>query len=140
MVLAGDLVCIAFSPWLDYGFSADPLGDLLASLDRVEALGPMAYALPGHGRPLEDLAGVIAGHRRAYAERLDAMRGALAAGPTGGYALATRLHGDAPDMQAVGHLGETLAHLSHLRRRGEAVREDTAAGTYAYRSTTGDRT
>jgi glyoxylase-like metal-dependent hydrolase (beta-lactamase superfamily II) len=139
LVLSGDLVCIAFSPWLDYGFSADPLADMLASFDRLEALGPMDYALPGHGRPLDDLGTVIAGHRRAFIERLDAVRDALADAPVGAYALATRLHGDAPDMTAVGHLSETLSHLSHLRRRGEAVREDAADGTYTYRAMSGDR-
>jgi glyoxylase-like metal-dependent hydrolase (beta-lactamase superfamily II) len=140
LVLAGDLVCTAFSPWLDYGFSADPLAETLDSLDRVDALGPIDFALPGHGRPLDDLGGIIAGHRRAFAERLDAVRAALAHAPAGGYDLATRLHGEGPDMAAVGHLAETLAHLAHLRQRGEAVREvRTEDDTYIYRATTGRR-
>jgi glyoxylase-like metal-dependent hydrolase (beta-lactamase superfamily II) len=137
LLIAGDLVCTAFSPWLDYGFTADPLAETLASLDRIDALGAIDYALPGHGRPLDDLGGIVDGHRRAFVQRLDAVRAAVAERPAGGFALATALHGELDDFVAVGRLGETLAHLAHLRRRGEVVRETTGDDTYIYRGTNG---
>jgi glyoxylase-like metal-dependent hydrolase (beta-lactamase superfamily II) len=140
LVIAGDVLCFAFVPWMDYGFTADPLAETLASLDRLETLGPVELVLPGHGRALRDLPAAVAAHRRAFAARLDAVRAALAAGPAGGYELTTRVHGDENDIQAVGHLAEVLAHLAHLRRRGEAVREAGAGDTYRYRTTTGGGT
>jgi glyoxylase-like metal-dependent hydrolase (beta-lactamase superfamily II) len=139
LVIAGDLVCIAFTPWMDYGFSADPLAETLASLGRLEALGPIALALPGHGRPLTDLPEVVGEHRRGFAALLDGVRAALAAGPTDGYALATALHGDEEDVHAVAHLVEVLAVLAHLRGRGEVLRAPDADGINIY-TTTGGRT
>lgn len=135
LLIAGDLVCFAFAPWMDYGFSADPLGETLESLARIEQLGPIRFALPGHGRPLDDLAGVVAEHRRAFAERLDAVRAALGARALGGYELTCELWPRESDIDAVGHLTEVLAYLAHLRRRGEVVREQLAGGAYRYRST-----
>jgi glyoxylase-like metal-dependent hydrolase (beta-lactamase superfamily II) len=138
LLIAGDLLCVAFVPWLDYGFTADPLAEMLASLRRVEALGPIELALPGHGRGLRDVAATIAEHRAGFAERLDAVRAALADGPLGGYALTARLHGDEPDLVAVGRLAEVLSQLRHLRCRGEVVREVGDDGTYRYRAATAE--
>jgi hypothetical protein len=120
---------------MDYGFSADPLGETLWSLQRIEQLGPISLALAGHGRALEDLPGVVAEHRRAFAARLDAVRSALGSRALGGYELASELWGLESDIDAVGHLTEVLAYLCYLRRRGEVVREVLAGGAYRYRST-----
>ncbi|QEC50514.1 MBL fold metallo-hydrolase [Baekduia soli] len=134
LVCAGDLVCFAFSPWLDYGFSADPTTEILASLDRIQALGPMAWALPGHGRPLPDLGAVIDEHRQQFARRIEEVRDAVTDVPTGAYALTTHLCPDVPDRWLAGQFSEVLAHLAHLRHRGEVVREEAADGSYGYRS------
>lgn len=135
LLIAGDLVCVAFAPWMDYGFSADPFAETLASLERIERLGPIELALPGHGRPLQDLPGVVAEHRQAFAKRLDAVRHALAERALSGYELTGELWGEEPDIDAVGHLVETLAYLAHLRRHGQVRREIADGGAYRYRST-----
>lgn len=135
LAITGDLVCVVFVPWMDYGYSADPLAETLGSLDRLEGLGPLHLALPGHGRPLADVPRIVDGHWTGYAARLDAVRAALKARPDGGYALTTRVFGEERDFEAVGHLSEVLSHLAHLRRRGEAVRDEAPDGSYRYRHT-----
>ncbi len=55
------------------------LGDYLASLARLSALGPVPV-LPGHGPALADCAGAADHYLAHRAERLDQVRGALRAG------------------------------------------------------------
>jgi len=134
LLIAGDLVCVAFTPWMDYGFTDDPLAETLRSLDRIERLGEVRLALPGHGRPLEDLPRAVAEHREGFAKRLEAVRDALGDRALGGYELTSELWGQESDIDAVGHLTETLAYLRHLRRRGEVVRETSGQDMYRYRA------
>jgi glyoxylase-like metal-dependent hydrolase (beta-lactamase superfamily II) len=132
VVIAGDLICPAFVPWLDYGYSADPLAQTLASLDTLEALDA-PLALPGHGRPITDVHATIEDTRSGFAQRLDATRRALEHGPAGAYELTTRIWGEEPDLQATGHMTELLSYLRHLRQRGEIRREINDDGTFSYR-------
>jgi glyoxylase-like metal-dependent hydrolase (beta-lactamase superfamily II) len=134
LLIAGDLLCAAFVPWMDYGCSPDPVGESLASLERVEALGEIARALPGHGRPIADVPATIALTRAGFAQRLEATRAALAHGPAGAYEIATRMFGaEDDDIEATGHLTEVLSYLRHLRLAGEVVRERNDDDTYIYR-------
>ena len=133
LVLAGDLLCVVFVPWMDYGYSNDPFGESLASLDRIAGLGA-ALALPGHGRPLTDVDGVVAEHRAGFAALLDGARAGLAAGPATTYELMERRHGPVPGTtQAVAHVTELLAVLRHLRLRGEVVRDEAPDGRFVHR-------
>lgn len=129
IAIVGDLICAAFAPWLDYGWTPDPAGELLGSLDRLDAAGPLDLALPGHGRQLTGIGAITAGHRREIRARIAATDEALAERPATGYELATRVFGEAPDTAAVGHLSETLVYL---RRAGEVVRTVAADGTHLY--------
>jgi glyoxylase-like metal-dependent hydrolase (beta-lactamase superfamily II) len=131
LLIAGDLVCIAFVPWMDYGCSTDPVGESLRSLERLSELGPVRLALPGHGRPLEDLATTIAGHRNGYRARLDTAREALRRQSGDAYTLTEQLWGPENDIEAVGHLTEVLCLLRHLRLSGEVIRI-TDCETYRY--------
>jgi glyoxylase-like metal-dependent hydrolase (beta-lactamase superfamily II) len=137
LAIVGDLVCPVFVPWMDYGYSADPVAETLASLDVLEQAPPIDVALPGHGRPITDLGAVVGETRAGFAQRLDATRAAVARGPAGGYAITTRMFGPEGDLAATGHLTEVLAYLAHLRHRGEVVRDRTPDGTYQYRAVDG---
>lgn len=126
LLIVADLVAAAFAPWFDYGYSADPVAEYLASLDRIERLGPVALAAPGHGRPLESLPVAIARHRAGVAERLGATRAAVAAGPAGAFEITRRVMGEPSDDGAfVWPMTEVMAYLKHLRELGEVTR-DTA--------------
>jgi glyoxylase-like metal-dependent hydrolase (beta-lactamase superfamily II) len=133
VVIAGDLICPAFVPWLDYGYSADPLAETLASLDALEATGA-TLALPGHGRPITDVAATIEATRTGFALRVDATRQALHDGPAGAYEVTTRIWGEEADLPATGHMIEVLSYLRYLRGRGEITRTTEDDGTYRYRN------
>ena len=67
------------SLYFDYGWTPDPIGEFLASLDVVDELDAR-LALSGHGKPFLDVHGHIEGNRRLVAERLEATRAAVRRG------------------------------------------------------------
>lgn len=115
---------------------ADPLGDWLASLEKIERLVPdHVLVLPAHNLPfrglharLRDLA---AGHetglhrlheRLAEPRRVVDVFGALFARPI-----------DTPELRSMA-TGETLAHLNRLLATGRAAVTDDAQGVAWYRA------
>ena len=73
-MLTGDTILGRGTTMLDYPDGT--LGDYLASLDRLEALGP-ATVLPAHGPVLPSLAAIVREYRGHRLERLDQIRAAL---------------------------------------------------------------
>jgi glyoxylase-like metal-dependent hydrolase (beta-lactamase superfamily II) len=73
-VLTGDTILGSGTTMLDYPDGT--LGDYLASLDRLEALGP-ATVLPAHGPVLPSLEVIARSYRSHRHERLDQIRAAL---------------------------------------------------------------
>lgn len=124
MLIVGDIVCAVFVPWFDIGGSPDPYAEWQASLDRIDGLGPFDLVLPGHGRPMSDLAGAVALHRDGLAGRLEQVADAVAAEPAGAWDLTLRVLG-VPDRleDAVWGLDEVLGYLRHLHLTGRVVRE-----------------
>jgi glyoxylase-like metal-dependent hydrolase (beta-lactamase superfamily II) len=133
VAIVGDLICPAFVPWLDYGYSADPLAETLASLDALAGTGA-TLALPGHGRPIAEVAPTIAMTRTGFDQRLLVTREALERGPAGAYEIVERIWGEEPDLQATGHMTEMLSYLRFLRGAGEITRTTEDDGTYRYRN------
>jgi glyoxylase-like metal-dependent hydrolase (beta-lactamase superfamily II) len=133
IIILGDLLAPVFSPWFDYGYTPDPVGEFLVSLDRVQAAGPFDLALPGHGRAIEDLPGALELHRRGVIERLQATLDAVRSGPAAAYVIATRVFGE-PDteMDAVWHTTEAICLLCHLRAQGLVVRGEADGGCFTY--------
>jgi len=126
LLLSGDHLLGRVSPYFEVGWSPDPVQEFLDSLDRVEQLD-VRLALSGHGRPFTDIPGHIAANRTHVAERLDAARAALAAGPAPAFDLAPRIFGEAFGEATGAYLfTETLAHLRHLERTGDAARMEPA--------------
>ena len=64
MLISGDHVLGRISLFYDYGWTPDPVGEFLSSLDVVEPLDAR-LGLSGHGRPFVDVAGHIDGNARA---------------------------------------------------------------------------
>lgn len=133
LIILGDLVAAAFSPWFDYGYSPDPVAEYLDALDRVAALHPPALALPGHGRPICDLPAAIELHRRGVAERLEQTRAAIAAGPAGACELTRRVFGELDGETAVWRMTELVCYLRHLRLADAVVRDEGPDGKFTYR-------
>jgi glyoxylase-like metal-dependent hydrolase (beta-lactamase superfamily II) len=133
MLVSGDHLLPTITPHIDFrrGSDDDPLGDFLASLKRVEDLDP-ALVLPGHGRPFNEgaeRARVIARH---HDRRLGSILQVIRRSPHSAEEITDEVFGGTLlNFQRRLALGEALAHLAYLRKRGEVERiEDD--GTYKY--------
>jgi glyoxylase-like metal-dependent hydrolase (beta-lactamase superfamily II) len=127
LLLSGDHLLGRVSLYYDYGYSPDPVGEFLHSLDVVDGLD-VQLVLAGHGRPVRDARTLAEANRRAVAERLDRVRTALADGPRTAFDVVPEtLDRELPRPMMVGWgLSETLCYLRHLELRGELRRVDGA--------------
>ena len=120
LLVSGDHVLGRVALYFDHGHTPDPVGEFLDSLERVERLDAR-LALAGHGRPFTDVAGHVAANRALVAERLDAVRAALAAGARTPYEAARVVYGEGfTDASAPWLLTKTLCWLTHLERHDGA--------------------
>ena len=123
LLISGDHVLGRISLYYDYGWTPDPVGEFLGSLDVVDALDAR-LALSGHGRPFVDVPGHIAGNRELVAQRLDAVRGAVGSAGLTAVEITPHVYGEPlSEFNAQWRLSETLCYLTHLERLGEVVRE-----------------
>jgi glyoxylase-like metal-dependent hydrolase (beta-lactamase superfamily II) len=123
LLLSGDHVLGRISLYFDHGWTPDPVGEFLASLDRVDALD-VRLGLSGHGRPFTDFPGHVRGNRELVARRLAALRVALReAGPETAYALLPAVfQEDYAPQRTAWLLTKVLCYLEHLERSGEVRR------------------
>jgi len=139
-MFTGDHVLDPITPHVGFWSEhrGDPLGDYVASLNKVAAIGA-AGVLPAHGEPFPDLQRRVDELLRHEATResqiIDAFGGATA---TGGE-IASRLpwtrrnksFAELGEFHQQFAVAETLAHLEHLRGTGRASREGDGT-TYRY--------
>jgi glyoxylase-like metal-dependent hydrolase (beta-lactamase superfamily II) len=123
LLISGDHVLGRVTLYFDYGWTPDPVGEFLQSLDRVAPLDAR-LALSGHGKPFTDVPGHVDATRKLVRERLEAVRSALArSGPTTAFEIARGVYGDwFNQATATTLLRESLCLLAHLELRGEAQR------------------
>ncbi len=125
LMFSGDHLLGRISLYYDYGWSPDPVGEFLASLDVVERLGPR-LCLSGHGKPFLDVPGHIEGNRALVRERLEAVTGCLEGGARRVIEIAPAVHGggELSAANAGWWLAETLCYLGHLEQLGEVARDE----------------
>ena len=122
LLLSGDHLLGRVSLYFDYGWTPDPVGEFLASLDTVAQLD-VRLVLAGHGRPFTDVRGHIDANRALVAERLDAVRARLAAGEQTAFDIARQVYGEMfTELTARWLFTKVLCYLAHLEQRGEARR------------------
>jgi glyoxylase-like metal-dependent hydrolase (beta-lactamase superfamily II) len=124
LLISGDHLLGRVSLFYDYGWTPDPAGEFLHSLDVVERLDAR-LCLPGHGRTFADVQAHIDANRALVAERLEKVQSALAEGPLTAFEIVPRVYGtELTPMTANWWLTETLSYLRHLERTGRARRID----------------
>jgi glyoxylase-like metal-dependent hydrolase (beta-lactamase superfamily II) len=127
LLISGDHLLGRISLYYDFGWSPDPVGEFLDSLDKVDALDAR-LALSGHGRPFVDVHGHVEGNRRLVADRLEAVLGALSEGPRTAVQISPEVYGEPlTDYNASWLLSQTLCYLRHLELRGRVSHEPDAA-------------
>lgn len=156
LLISGDHLLGRISLFFDYGYSPDPVGEFLRSLDVVESLHAR-LCLPGHGRTFTDVHAHIEANRALVAKRLSAILTVLDDGrdgrgaadgrdgrdasdgrnsrdgrdgePLTAFEILPRVHGaDLHPMAAQWLLTETLAMLLHLEVTGRAIRIPSSGG------------
>ncbi len=134
LLISGDHVLGRISLFYDYGWTFDPVGEFLRSLDVVDGLDAR-LALSGHGRPFVDVHGHIEGNRELVAQRLSGVLEALrdARAPTA-MEVIPHVYGD--ELTAANgrwRMQETLCYLRHLEVEGHVVSEDGPEGEKRWR-------
>jgi glyoxylase-like metal-dependent hydrolase (beta-lactamase superfamily II) len=126
LLISGDHLLGRVSLYYDYGWTPDPAGEFLHSLDVIDELSS-GLCLPGHGRPFRDVKEHIDANRREVTERIERVRSALREGePKTPFEVVPTLLGD-PDpspMMVTWGLSEALAYLDHLEALGEVTRTE----------------
>ena len=125
VLLSGDHLLGRVSLYYDYGWTPDPAGEFLASLEKVDALDAR-LCLSGHGRPFTDVRAHVRANQRLVAERLQRVEQAVAGGrPRTAYEIIPDVY-DTQLTAATGAwwLAETLCYLTHLECAGRAERLD----------------
>jgi glyoxylase-like metal-dependent hydrolase (beta-lactamase superfamily II) len=118
LLISGDHLLGRVSLYFDVGYTPDPVGEFLDSLDKVEKIDAR-LALSGHGRPFTDVPGHIAANRELVAQRLATVRAALAEASQTAYEVAQHVYGELfTEATATWLLTKTRAYLTHLERQG----------------------
>ncbi|HEX7239988.1 MAG TPA: MBL fold metallo-hydrolase [Longimicrobiaceae bacterium] len=138
VLVAGDAVLPRVTPTIGVNRQrADPVGDYLEALRRLEALGP-ALLLPGHGEPLEGGAAAarIAELRRVTEEETETVASLVAEGPCTAWEVARRRHPhpEYPPSVLMHALRETRAHLERLAILGRVRVEEGGDGADVFRA------
>ena len=87
LLISGDHVLGRPSLFFDFGYTPDPVGEYLTSLEKVRALD-VDLILAGHGRPARDLESHIDAHLDLVDGALDRIRAALADEPRTAFEIA----------------------------------------------------
>jgi glyoxylase-like metal-dependent hydrolase (beta-lactamase superfamily II) len=142
LLISGDHLLGRVFPFFDFGYSPDPVGEFLSSLDLVEGLHAR-LCLAGHGRTFTDVEAHIEGNRELVAEHLAKIMAVMREGeadadePLTAFEILPRVYGShLTPMTAQWLLTETLAMLRHLevtdrarRIPGEPERWAAASGS-----------
>ena len=70
ILISGDHLLGRISLYFDFGWTPDPIGEFLSSLDLADELDAR-LALSGHGKPFIDVHGHVEANRSLVRERLD---------------------------------------------------------------------
>lgn len=137
VMIAGDQVLPRITSNVSLSLSepeGDPLGDWLASIERLRALPEGLLVLPSHGEPFTGLHARLDALAEGHQGRLDALVERLSE-PKRAVDCFPVLFGRAIDDRSMGlATGEAVAHLRHLEVTGRAVRE-ARDGVHWWRAT-----
>ena len=124
ILISGDHLLGRVSLYFDFGWTPDPVGEFLDSLDKVQALDAR-LCLAGHARTFTDVVAHIEANRALVHERLARVREIVARrGPITAYDVAPLLYGEpiAPP-RASWWMQETLCYLRRLEAIGALQRD-----------------
>src|SRR5437763_5781089 len=118
-LISGDHLLGRVSLYYDYGYTPDPAGEFLTSLDTVEGLGAR-LCLPGHGRTFADVQAHIEANRALVSERVAGVLDVVTErGPITVFDAVPHVYGEpVTAMNANWWMSESLCYATHLERLG----------------------
>ncbi|MEK9752912.1 MAG: MBL fold metallo-hydrolase [Rhodospirillaceae bacterium] len=111
---------------------SDPLGQFMASLEKLRGLPAETLVLPSHDWPFRGLEGRLDSMAEHHDERLEATLVACAEPATAIDVLGHLFTRKLDNHQIFFAVGETLAHIHHLMHRGRIRRDLAPDGAYRY--------
>jgi glyoxylase-like metal-dependent hydrolase (beta-lactamase superfamily II) len=129
LLLSGDHVLGRVSLYYDYGYTPDPAGEYLDSLDKAERLNA-GLCLAGHGRPFRNVNEKIAAFRTTVLANIETVRQSIAGGPKTPFEIVPELLGtdDLSPMMVNWALSQILCYLRYLELREEVAPLDERDG------------
>ncbi|TML02558.1 MAG: MBL fold metallo-hydrolase [Actinobacteria bacterium] len=131
MLISGDHLLGRVSLYYDYGYTPDPAGEYLESLDVVDRLDSN-LCLAGHARPFRDVSKKIEATRGTVLERIERVRACLDGVPKTPFEIVPQFLED-PDPSPLllnWGLTEVLVYLNHLEKRDHAQRHAGDVATW----------
>jgi glyoxylase-like metal-dependent hydrolase (beta-lactamase superfamily II) len=114
---------------------ADPLAEFLASAGRFRDVPEDALVLPSHGRPFAGLHARLAALEDHHASRLARVAEACAGEPRSAHDMLDVLFRRKMDEHNLPFaMGEAIAHIVHLERKGTLRREEGRDGVLRFRA------
>jgi glyoxylase-like metal-dependent hydrolase (beta-lactamase superfamily II) len=131
LLLSGDHLLGRISLYYDYGYSPDPAGEYLESLDVIDRLDT-TLCLAGHARPFREVGKKIEATRGTVLERIERVRACLDGVPKSPFQIVPEFLGepDPPPMMLNWGLNEVLVYLNHLEKRDHAHRHEGEVETW----------
>jgi glyoxylase-like metal-dependent hydrolase (beta-lactamase superfamily II) len=123
LLMSGDHLLGRISLYYDFGYTSDPAGEFLESLDVVDRLDS-DLCLAGHARPFREVRKKIEATRGTVLERIERVRACLDGVPKSPFEVVPQFLEDpepSPMMLSWG-LNEVLVYLNHLEKRDHAQR------------------
>jgi glyoxylase-like metal-dependent hydrolase (beta-lactamase superfamily II) len=118
LLISGDHLLGRISLYFEYGYSPDPVGEFLKSLDIVERLGAR-LCLAGHGRTFTDVHAHIHGNRALVEEHLYKVLQAVGGTELTAFDVVGALYGETlSEQNGQWLLSQTLGYLTHLESTG----------------------
>src|SRR5258707_11958928 len=118
LLISGDHLLGRISLYFEYGYSPNPVGEFLHSLDVVERLGAR-LCLAGHGRTFTDVHAHIHGNRALVEEHLYKVLQAVGGSELTAFDVVGAVYGDSLSQQnGQWLLSQTLRYLTHLESTG----------------------
>jgi glyoxylase-like metal-dependent hydrolase (beta-lactamase superfamily II) len=135
VLISGDMllprISTNVSVW-DFEPESNPLVLYLDSLRKYEPLHPDTLVLPSHGKPFTGMHARLAQQHEHHAERLDVLLKACDKPLSASDAVAVLFRPGLDLHQLTFALGEALAHLHCLWKRGELKRSVDEKGVYRF--------
>ena len=123
LLISGDHLLGRVSLYYDYGWTPDPVGEFLGSLEAVNALDAR-LCLPGHARPFTTVRAHVQANQALVRERLEATEAAIGREPRPAAEIVPDVFNEQLSaLTAAWRLSEVLCYLVHLERAGRARRE-----------------